>query len=245
VLIHGWAINVYLWRRTMPALAAAGYRVHAFDLPGHGLSDRPSAPGSYSLATMTRHLTALFDALQIQRAHVVAQSMGGRIGLQFAHDHPSRVPSLTLLGSVGFGEVPKAVKLAPFVPAPTPAMVQKWMIELGESLVYGRRAKVDPSFTDQYWAPTQFPDFLSAVRQSLIEFDWSPVTREFLAGITMPTLVVFGTRDRTVRPLHADALVPALARGRLHWVKDAGHVANEEAYDEVTPILLEFIREHT
>jgi pimeloyl-ACP methyl ester carboxylesterase len=242
VLVHGWGINAYLWRRTMPSLAAAGYRAYAFDLPGHGLSDRPNTPGSYTLDNMTRNLAAVFDALRIERAHVIAQSMGGRIALQYAHDHSARVLSLSLLGSVGFGEVPGVVKLARFVPAPSTRVVRRWMIELGENVVYGRRGRPDKSFIDEYWAPTQFPDFLSAVRQSLVEFDWSPVTADFLARVTMPVLVIFGTRDRTVRPVHAEALVPALPQGRLHWVNDAGHVANEEAYDEVNPLLLEFIR---
>jgi pimeloyl-ACP methyl ester carboxylesterase len=245
VLVHGWGINAYLWRRTMPSLAAAGYRVYAIDLPGHGLSDRPSTPGGYSLDTMTRHLAAVFDALHLDSAHIVAQSMGGRIALQFAHDSPARVRSLTLFGSVGFGAVPNAVKFASIVPAPAPALVRRWMIELGESFVYGKRARVDESFIDAYWAPTQFPDFLAAIRQSLIEFDWAPVTPAFLAGVQMPVFVIFGTRDRTVRPVHAAALVPSLPRGRLHWVQDAGHVANEEAYDEVNPMVLSFIAEHS
>lgn len=225
----------------MPSLAAAGYRAYAIDLPGHGLSERPTAPGSYTLDAMTRHLAAVFDALRISVAHLVGQSMGGRISLQFAHDHAARVRSLTLFGSVGFGVVPNVVRLAPFVPAPPANLVQRWMIELGESFVYGRRARVDQSFIDAYWAPTQFPDFPAAVRQALIEFDWAPVTPEFLAGLTMPVLAFFGTRDRVVRPIHAEALVPSIPLGRLHWVRDVGHVANEEAYDEVAPIMLEFI----
>lgn len=241
VLVHGWGIHSYLWRRTMVSLANAGYRVHAFDLPGHGLSDRPLTPGSYTLERLTSHLAATFDALGIHRAHVIAQSMGGRIALQFAHDNAGRVATLSLLGSVGFGEVPKAVRLASLVPAPSPKLVRRWMIELGETFVYGKRARVDASFIDAYWAPTQFPDFLAAARQSLIEFDWNPVTAEFLSGVTMPVLVVFGTRDRTVRPVHAETLVPALPDARLHWVHDAGHVANEEAHEEVNPLLLEFI----
>jgi pimeloyl-ACP methyl ester carboxylesterase len=193
---------------------------------------------------MTRHLTAVFDALGITRAHVIAQSMGGRIALQFAHENPSRVRSLTLIASVGFGKIPRAAHLARLVPAPSPRVVRRWMIRLGELFVYGRRARIDPSFVDAYWAPTQFPDFLTAARQALIEFDWTPVDRDFLAGVSMPALLMFGTRDRIVRPVYADSLAPAMPRGRLHWVRDGGHVVNEEAYDEVNPMLLEFIHSH-
>ena len=64
---------------------------------------------------------------------------------------------------------------------------------------------------------------------------------ERAASIAVPTLVVFGTRDRTVRPVHAEALTRAIPRGRFRWIAEAGHVANEEAADEVNPILVEFI----
>jgi pimeloyl-ACP methyl ester carboxylesterase len=123
-------------------------------------------------------------------------------------------------------------------------MVRRWMISFGERFVYGRRASIDPSFIDAYWAPTQFPDFLAAARQGLIEFDWHPVSTDFLSGISVPALLMFGTRDRIVRPVHAESLAPALPDCRLHWVKGAGHVVNEEAFEEVNPLLLEFIRDH-
>jgi pimeloyl-ACP methyl ester carboxylesterase len=193
---------------------------------------------------MTGHLRAVFEALSIDQAHVIAQSMGGRIALQYTHENPSRVRSLALLGSVGFGEVLRIAKLAPLVPAPSPQLIRRWMIKLGEKVVYGRRAPIDPSFIDAYWAPTQFPGFIAAARQGLIEFDWTPVSREFLSGISAPALLLFGSLDRIVRPVHAESLAPALPNGRMHWVRGAGHVVNEEAYDEVNPMLLEFIRDH-
>ncbi len=245
VLVHGWGIHAFLWRRTIPALIAAGHRVHALDLPGHGLSDRPLAPGSYCLPVMTAHLAALFEALRVDRATVVGQSMGGRIAVELARTQPQRVRALALFGSVGFGEVPSTVSLAPYLPAPRGALstllVQRWMVALSKGFAYGNRHAVAQEDIDAYWAATQFPDFLSAMRQALIDFDWRPLTPAVASCITMPTLVVFGTRDRTVRPVHAEALTRVLPHGRLHWIRDAGHVANEEAPAEVNPLLVEFI----
>jgi pimeloyl-ACP methyl ester carboxylesterase len=248
VLVHGWGIHSFLWRRTLPALIGAGYRVLAVDLPGHGLSDRPDLPGSYSLEMMTAHLAAVFESQRIGRAHLVAQSMGGRIALEYARSKGEHVQSLTLFGSVGFGTVPRVVRLAPRLPVPRGAgatlLVRRWMVALSEAYVYGTRAAPDPACVDEFWAPTQFPDFAPAMRQVLIEFDWRPVDAAVLSGVKSPALVVFGTRDRTVRPVYAEQLVPAFPRGRLYWVRDAGHVATEEAYDEVNPLLLDFIGAH-
>jgi pimeloyl-ACP methyl ester carboxylesterase len=248
VLVHGWGIHSFLWRRTLPALIGAGYRVIAVDLPGHGLSDRPDAPGSYSLDTLTAHLGALFDSQRVQRSHLVAQSMGGRIALEYARRHPERVQSLALFGSVGFGAVPRVVRLVPRLPVPRGAtatmMIRRWMVALSEAYVYGTRAAPDPACVDEFWAPTQFPDFVPAMRQVLIEFDWSPLDAAALSALAVPVLVIFGTRDRTVRPVHAERLVAALPNGRLHWVRDAGHVVTEEAYEEVNPLLADFIAAH-
>src|SRR4029077_20765721 len=111
---HGWAISAYLWRHNIAALAAAGDRVHAPDLPGHGLSDAPLAKGSYPLDALADDIGALLDALNLEHPMMVAQSMGGRIAFELARRH--RVSRLALFGPVGFGEVSQAREIAPFLP---------------------------------------------------------------------------------------------------------------------------------
>lgn len=248
VLVHGWGVHSHLWKRTAPALLAAGLRVVAVDLPGHGLSERPSAPGSFTLDAMTAHLHGVFDVLGVTRGAIVAQSMGGRVATEFALREPARVASLALFGSVGFGDVPATVALTPYLPAPrgplTTVLVQRWMVALSKAWAYGRRTPVLREDIDAYWAPTQFPDFVPAMHQALVEFDWRPLPESTIARIAAPTLVVFGTRDRTVRPHRAAERTAALPHGALYMVTDAGHVANEEAPDEVNPVLVEFISRH-
>ena len=248
VLVHGWGVHSYLWRRNIPALVAAGRRVFALDLPGHGLSDRPLAPGSYTLDAFTAHVVALFDEFGIVRAPIIAQSMGGRIAVEVARMHPQRVAALALFGSVGFGEVTPAASLLRRLPVPrgplSTLLIRRWMVALGKALAYGRRAKVEQADVDAYWAATRLPNYFAAVRQTFIDFDWRPLTPEILRALDVPALVMFGTRDRTVRPLRAEALAAALPRGRLYWVREAGHVANEEAAEEINGIVVQFIQEN-
>jgi pimeloyl-ACP methyl ester carboxylesterase len=247
VLVHGWGVHSYLWRRNIPALASAGRRVYALDLPGHGLSDRPLAPGSYALGALTSHVVALFDEFGIARAPIVAQSMGGRIAVEVARLHPERVAALALFGSVGFGETTRVASVLARLPAPHGALstmlVRRWIIALGKAFAYGRRAPIAQEDIDAYWAVTQFPDFLAAMRRVLLDFDWRPLTPELAATISVPALVVFGTRDRTVRPVRAEERVAALPQGRLYWARDAGHVVNEEVSEEINPLLVQFLEE--
>lgn len=244
LLLHGWAISAYLWRHNFAALAGAGYRVHAPDLPGHGLSDAPLAKGSYTLEALTDDLGALLDALELERAAVVAQSMGGRIALELARRH--RVTRLALFGPVGFGEVSQAREIAPFLPkipgALAAMLVPREIVEIVQRRVYGKIGWFTDRDVDEYWAPTQFPAVVQATVQMLREFDWELVAPETLAGITTPTLVVFGTLDGTVRPANVEQLVKALPHGRLEWIEGGGHVVMEEGPDRVNELLLEFLQ---
>jgi pimeloyl-ACP methyl ester carboxylesterase len=244
ILLHGWAISAYLWRHNIAALAAAGYRVHAPDLPGHGLSDAPLAKGSYTLGALADDIAALLDALELERPAMVAQSMGGRIALELARRH--RVKRLALFGPVGFGEVSQAREIAPFLPkipgALAAMLVPREIVEIVQRRVYGKIGWFSERDIDEYWAPTQFPAVVQATVQMLREFDWEVLTPAALAEIVVPTLVVFGTLDGTVRPTHAEQLVRALPRGRFEWIEGGGHVVMEEGPDRVNALLLEFLR---
>jgi pimeloyl-ACP methyl ester carboxylesterase len=245
LLIHGWAISAYLWRHNISALAGAGYRVVAVDLPGHGLSDAPLAKGSYTLASFTDSLTALLDLLGLGRVAVVAQSMGGRIALELALR--DRVSRLVLFGSVGFGYVSPARELAPFLPnlpgSIATMLIPRELVELVQRRVYGKIGWFTERDIDEYWAPTQFPAVVQAAMQMLREFEWKRLTPAVLAKLSTPTMVVFGTLDTTVRPVQADELVSAMPCGRLEFIEGGGHVVMEEVPDAVNTLLLDCLRE--
>jgi pimeloyl-ACP methyl ester carboxylesterase len=245
LLLHGWAISAYLWRHNFAALAAAGYRVHAPDLPGHGLSDAPLEKGSYTLGALTDDVAALLDALGLERTAVVAQSMGGRIALELARRH--RVTKLALFGPVGFGDVSPARDLVPFLPAIPGSLaallVPRELVELVQRRVYGKIGWFTDRDVDEYWAPTQFPAVVQASLQMLREFDWRRLRPDTLAQISTPTLVVFGTLDGTVKPVNAEQLVKELPHGRLEWIEGGGHVVMEEVPEAADRLLLGFLAE--
>jgi pimeloyl-ACP methyl ester carboxylesterase len=244
VLVHGWGIHSYLWRKNLPALIAAGHRVVALDLPGHGGSSLP-APGECTLAALTAHLRAVLDALALPRVALVAQSMGGRIALELARVDPARVSRVVLFGSVGLGESPPVAPLAGRVPLPQglPAglLLRRWMVHVAKYFAYGTRGQFTEADVDAYWQAAQRPGVIAALWQVLGEFDWRVLPAEALAAVRVPVLVCFGTRDRTVSPRGVDARVAHLPQGEMHWVRDAGHVVCEECPDEVNPRLVEFL----
>ncbi|MCC7054904.1 MAG: alpha/beta hydrolase [Gemmatimonadaceae bacterium] len=234
VLLHGWGCTAYAWRHFAGPLAAAGWRVLAVDQRGHGLSDRPADPALYTREAMVSHVAATMDALGITGAPVIAHSMGGMVGMSLALRAPARVPRIVLLGSVGFGVVDRAAWTQLMPPSLTgrllPGSIPRWAISFALRRSRGEAGLSDGEReVDEYWAPTQFPDFLNAMRLLLHEFRWSPWTPTELAGFRQPMLVMFGDRDPVVRP---QSVVPTLARmlpnAALHVAHGAGHVLHEE-----------------
>ena len=244
LLLHGWAVSAYLWRHTLGALAADGYRVYAPDLPGHGLSDAPTTKGEYTLDKFASRIEQLLDALGVRSLPILAQSMGGRVGTELAAR--GRATKLALFGPVGFGEVTPARAYAPFIPEfvgeLATALVTRRMVEVVQRRVQGKLGWFTERDVDEYWAPTQFPPVVRAQVQMLREFSWNPLTPAELAAITVDTLVVFGTLDRTVRPRLAQTQVAGLPHGRIEWIADAGHVVMEEVPERTNALLVEFLR---
>ena len=99
VLIHGlYASAAINWQ--WPGIAAAlakDHRVVAFDVPGHGGSDKPEKEEAYG-AQLAEDVILLLDHLKIDKAHLVGYSMGGMIALKVVADHPDRVLSCALGG---------------------------------------------------------------------------------------------------------------------------------------------------
>lgn len=243
VLLHGWAVTAYLWRHTLTGLAKTGYRVHAPDLPGHGLSGAPTTRGEYTLERFAGRLSLFLDALGLERPPIVAQSMGGRIAIELAAH--GRAERLALFGPVGLGQVSPAAAYLPLLPEfvgdLASLLVSRRMIEIVERRVHGKLGWFTERDVDEYWAPTQFPDVVRAQVQMLREFPWVTLTPADVAAITVETLVVFGTRDRTVRPLDTTELVRSLPRGELQQVDGGGHVLMEEIPEQVNAMLVEFL----
>jgi pimeloyl-ACP methyl ester carboxylesterase len=97
ILVHGLAANLSSWYFRITPPLAQHYRVTAYDLRGHGLSDMP--PTGYTSAEMANDMRGLLDALSIRRAHLVGHSFGGLVALHFTALFPERVETLTIADS--------------------------------------------------------------------------------------------------------------------------------------------------
>jgi pimeloyl-ACP methyl ester carboxylesterase len=100
LLLHGFPDSHRVWRKQVPALVDAGFRVIAPDLRGLGESDMPEAVEDYAVARSVADIVSLLEGLGIERTHVVAHDWGAPVGWSLAAFVPDRVERLVAM-SVG------------------------------------------------------------------------------------------------------------------------------------------------
>ena len=253
VLLHGAGDNALDWRWVMPALAA-GHHVYAPDLPGSPDSARPAA--DYSPAYFERFVSAFLDALDVGRATLVGNSLGGLIALRLALSEPERTGALVLVNSAGLGRAINPAFTSVNVPGLGEAALPFWRTPLGAyQRAWGRTALLfahPPARVPREWLAEQcrlalLPGYLeahlTALRALVSPLGQREVLVDRLPSVKMPTLVVWGARDRVFPECQAREAVVRLQEGSLALIPDCGHMPHVECPDHFLAALTEFIGE--
>ena len=247
VFIHGLGGCWHNWLEQLPAFADE-HRVVAFDLPGFGYSPMPAH--EISVAGFVLIVRELLDALEIDRATVVGNSMGGLIAAELALDAPERVAQLALVSPAGIAlnyrprHLPKILVLYPLLAGATAwvganaetaarrSRARRWML---------RTVSPHPEDISTELAAEQLRGVGAAgfrlALEALVEYS----IRERLHGISCPTLIVWGEKDH-VRPVrHADIYAREIEGSRTVVLPDTGHVAMLERPAEFNALLAELL----
>lgn len=246
--IHGWGCSAFAWRHVLPALGTAGHRAVAMDLRGHGLSDKPEDESRYTTPSLVALVRRLRDALGMGRTALVAHSMGAVIARELAFDDPARVSHLALLSPAGFGRIHRAEMGRLFSPSVVsrmlPRVVTRAAVARSMAHTWGDRRVPTEQEIDDYWAPTQFREFVLASRHLLHRFDWAaPDPARWTAPGLPPVLTVLGTHERLIDLTATEVYVARyVRRARIEVIEGAGHALQEDSPDDVNPMLVEFLR---
>jgi pimeloyl-ACP methyl ester carboxylesterase len=253
VLLHGAGDNALDWQWVMPALAAT-YRVYAPDLPGSPDSARPAA--DYSPAFFERFVAAFVDALGIGRATLVGNSLGGLIALRLALSEPERAGALVLVDSAGLGRAVNPTFTSVNIPGLGEAALPFWRTPVGAyQRAWGRTALLfahPPRSVPREWLAEQCrlalsPGYLEAhltVLRALVDpAGQREVLVDQLPLLKIPTLVVWGARDRVFPQSQAKEAVAQLPEGSLSLVPECGHMPHVECPDHFLAALDDFLGE--
>lgn len=239
LLIPGWGCSAYVFRENLIPLANAGYHAVTVELKGHGLSDKPVEPAEYRLEPMRQHVIEILDALG-GSAIVGGLSMGAALGAHVAASSPERVRALVMVSPVGFSGVRGLTPIRVATPRPLtpvlPQLVDRWVVRTILHFVNGKLRSITPRDVDEYWAPSQFPEFSIAMRNLLHEFTWhAPFT-----PLNVPCLLVTGGHDRFVSHSAMEDYCRTMPGIRHITVRDAGHVVCDEAAPVVNDAIIDF-----
>ena len=251
VLLHGAGDNALDWRWVMPALATA-HCVYAPDLPGTPDSARPTA--DYSPAFFERFVAGFLDVLGIERATFVGNSLGGLIALRLVLSGPARVTALVLVDSAGLGRAVNPAFTFVNVPGLGEAAIPLWRTPVGAyQRAWGRTSLLfarPPSSVPREWLAEQCrlalsPGYLEAhltVLRALVDPGGQrEVLVDRLPSLKVPTLVVWGARDRVFPASQAKEAVAHLQEGSLALIPDCGHMPHVECPDLFLEVLDEFL----
>ncbi len=239
VMLHAGVADRRMWEPQVTALAEH-FEVIRPDRRGFGLSDLPAEPWS-----PVDDLLSLMDQLSLKPAHLVGCSVGAKLAIDFALDHPERVSKLVLVGpgisGGNFGQSHpelwadvKAADDAHDLNAINQAEMKLWLA--------GPRRSVDQIALD---LRRLFLDMngtsLKNDFDSAPEKEMEPPAIDRLGEISAPTLVVVGDEDAAPIFDATDVLMAKVKGARKAVIHDAAHLPNLEHPEEFNRIVLDFL----
>ena len=251
VCLHGLGSNKASFFETVAALAPT-HTVHALDLPGFGVLGQ-AARGRYNAAWFATAVRDYLDACEVERAHLIGNSMGGRIAIEVGLAAPDRVGSLSLLTpALAF----RRRQLAPLVRLLRPELA---LIPhpLTERIVrdqfwglFAQPERLDPAaadvavdeFCQLYRSRAARVAFFAAARNIYLD---EPHGEEGfysrLAALEPPALFVWGDSDRLIPPGFSRHVSAALPEAQQVILDDCGHVPQVELPDRTNRLIAERI----
>jgi pimeloyl-ACP methyl ester carboxylesterase len=245
--VHGLGGTKASFLPTVAALADS-YRVIALDLPGFGESDKPIA-AAYDAPYFANAVAALMDELAIDSAHVVGNSLGGRVAIELGLLHPERLRQLVLLSPALAWLRERRLKWLLQLPLPRLGLIQptpRWVAEpIVRRIVPGGdrgwvAAGVD-EFLRCYLTPRGRAAFYEAARNIYLdEPEGEDGFWNRLGGLECDTMFVWGRSDTLVPIAFMKHVERTLPRAR-HVELDCGHVPQLERPIETHGAIREFL----
>ena len=230
-----------MWR-AQAAHFAPHHRVVLVDSPGHGGSERLTAP--FTFEQCARTVADLLDGLEIERTHFVGNSWGGMIGGTFAAQHPDRLGRAVLIKR-------------------TPSASGTWQnleysaLHAAARAIGGIKPPLTRSVLKAILGPTTMrtrPDVVATVRAAVQSVDvtssaWAvrsvvprrPDQRALLGAVTAPVLVVAGAEDATFSNAETKAMADAIPGARFVVLDGVAHLAALEDPELVNRLVTDFL----
>lgn len=225
VLLHHGLGSTRAWKRQIPALVHAGWRVIAYDRWGYGKSQARDGIDMPLFNQDQEDLLALLDALELSKATLVGHSDGGTIGLYAAARHPERVSALVTIAAHIYYE-----------PTMKPGIESVRIIwEHDEGFRRAFQQVHGEKFESAF-----FNWYCGWYRPECLGWDMRPT----LASIQCPAFIVQGVQDEHATPQHAIDLAACIPGAELWLAEGAPHMLPQEQPEPFNTRLIEFLKHY-
>ena len=259
ILLHGFPEFSYAWRRQIPYLASAGYRVWAPDQRGYNLSDKPNGIAAYSLDELAADVIGLIDAAGQKRVFLVGHDWGAAVAWWMAAKYPDRISKLVVIN------VPHWVVMQKFIRHSFAQLRKSWYIlffqipwlpeRLARLQQWNSLSKImrsssrDGTFTrndlEQYRNAWSQPKAYRSMLNWYRAFVQKPPTPPANPRITVPTLLIWGAQDKFLGREMAQPSIDLCDDGRLVFIEEATHWVLHEEADRVNELIDSFLQDST
>jgi len=250
ILVHGFGGSLWQWEYQQAALASH-YRVITLDLPGSGLSDKPDL--AYTPDEMVAFVRGFMDALGIQKAALVGNSMGAGLVIGMAVAHPERVDRLVLISGL-----PKDVReklTGPLIRRAIETSAPVWLIRFGNWLA-GRwvtedvlkeivhdHSRLTPAVIERSVRNRKRPGLIQAAMATAGNLPlWEQGFALKIGEVHQPTLVIWGEQDKVFPPEVGRELQHTIKGAAFALVPKAGHIPQWEQPEAVNALLITFLK---
>ncbi|MBW4517830.1 MAG: alpha/beta fold hydrolase [Timaviella obliquedivisa GSE-PSE-MK23-08B] len=258
ILIHGFGASMGHWRKNIPVLAEAGYRVFAIDLLGFGRSDK--ALIRYSVELWEEMLTDFWTAKVQEPAVFVGNSIGALLSLMMLTHHPEMAAGGVLLNAAGgLNHRPEELKaplrlvMGAFTKLVSSELIggflfdrirQKSRLKKTLGQVYFDRTAITDELVEILYQPSCDPG-AQKVFASILTAPPGPRPEELLPQVTQPLLVIWGEADPWT-PIAGSKLYQTLAEKSPEQVQfvaipDTGHCPHDERPEIVNAAILNWL----
>jgi 3-oxoadipate enol-lactonase len=234
LLVHGLMVTGDMFAPVID-LFASSYRVIVPDLRGHGRSR--ALPPPYTARQLAADLAAVLEQLGIESADVLGYSQGGAIAQQFALDWPKQCRRLILACTYAFNMATPREWVEGHA---TPFLMRTLGARRFAQLVVSQGGKELGKDGAEWLASLladQDPKLMAAAWRETMAFD----SRQRLAEIACPTLIVAGAQDRAVPMHHARMLYEGIRDSQLVVIEGAGHTLIWTHPDELVRVTEAFL----
>ncbi|MEM7555135.1 MAG: alpha/beta fold hydrolase [Cyanobacteria bacterium P01_A01_bin.84] len=256
IFLHGFGGSIGQWRYNLEALSQH-YTIYAMDMLGFGATEK--APVRYNVKIWVEQVYDFWRTLINRPVVLIGHSTGSLISLAAAQNHPEMVSGIVMMSiadpSIEREAIPpilqpivasiKSVVASPVLLKPLfyflrqPSVLRRWA-----GLAYANPKAVTDELVDILAAPPRdrgSARVFSQLFRGTIRTDFGPSVKKVLPTLSIPMLLIWGNQDRFIPPTFAKEFASYNQNVQLIQLDNAGHCPYDECYEQVNPVILDWM----